>query len=105
MMKMEIRIVMSLILDRIAGRTMVHGDAPSQIPQVIVGKPRNREDLSRGWDVCVVDKSFVALDICSLLCNLKHPGSGLTRIAREMSCSSLEEEERRFDFGEPTPTK
>ena len=27
------------------------------------------------------------------------------RIAREMSCSSLEEEERRFDFGEPTPTK
>ena len=35
-------------------------------------KPRNREDLSRGWDVCVVDKSFVILDICSLLCNLKY---------------------------------
>jgi len=43
-----------------------------QIPQVVVEKPRNREDLSRGWDVCVVDKSFVILDICSLLCNLKY---------------------------------
>lgn len=37
-----------------------------------MGKPRNREEPSRVWDVCVEDKSFVALDLCSLLCNLSY---------------------------------